>query len=245
MRYSSILLSLVSVLVLGMPFIVSADTTCAFQSQAAEDYGAFGRSTGSIKQGSPFTVSSACTVSKIGVKILKIGSPTGNVVFDVYSDSGGSPSTLLGSSAGIAPALVSGSFAMATATVSDSISLSVSTTYWVVARVMSGQDDSNYYRVSFANGSVGYGAGKRVDSSSWISNDGFSWTQFEVDGTSGGGGGGGSATSTFSTCTYLNGGTTTPCVQIWDNPTGDLGFGMLLFVSSFWGTIWFFRKRGN
>jgi len=47
-------------------------------------------------------------------------------------------------------------------------------------------------------------------------------------------------TTTISTATST---TATSTVSYVDNPVLDAGLGMILFLSSFWGMIWFFRKR--
>ena len=99
-------------------------------------------------------------ITKIEIRIKKIGSPTYNVVMEVQTDglAGQQPSGTVSISCGtLAGTSITTSFANYTFTFSASV-LSASTAYWIVLYRSGSADNSNYYEI---NG-VAAGAGDRV-----------------------------------------------------------------------------------
>lgn len=79
-----------------------------------------------------FQVSSAISPDFIALRVTKVGTPTGSLFIDIYSDSAGSPNTLLGTSDTVATSsYVSGEWMIFF--FSTPVALSTSTTYWIVA----------------------------------------------------------------------------------------------------------------
>jgi len=80
----------------GITTIVKADTCASFTETANDDFG-FGRIDGTIEQvAQPFTVASDCeAVTEISVVMYTTGSPSDDVTIGIWSDTTGSPGSLI------------------------------------------------------------------------------------------------------------------------------------------------------
>lgn len=99
---------------------------------------------------SAFTPGSSCSLVGVTVYVNKVGSPADNLIVEVQTDSGGSPSGTAVGSGSVAGTSLGTSDARTEVTFSAS--LTGSTPYWVVLRRSGARDETNYY--NWAYGSV-------------------------------------------------------------------------------------------
>ena len=105
-------------------------------------------------------------LTQVRVALAKLSAPTDNVVLEIQTDSGGSPSgTVVGTVATIAGTSLSTSSAMAS--YSTSISLTASTTYWLVARRSGALDSTNRYTVDIGTATGALPVRKDFKSAAW------------------------------------------------------------------------------
>jgi len=160
---------------------------CAINSASRNGTIQWGKSTTYQKLAQPFTVTSACTLTAVGVLVQKDGSPVDAGVVSIYTDSTGSPGTLVETGTNITPAA---SYAVATSTFGGTHVLAVSTTYWVVNTRTGSLSDTNNYDQGVSNTSPPFGDIKKYDGATWSTEAAGYNFDFEVDGTFSGGGGG-------------------------------------------------------
>jgi len=211
-----------------MPLPVLADYTVTSSSAALGTLKVVGYSAGvQEKEAAQWPTIGAGTVSSVTLSLERVGSPSDNLVVDLFADGSGPTGSSLGTSGVLTGSSVAtGACADYTFTFATPLSVAAATTYdWVVTRT-GPLDTSNFWYIcgnSQVSGFVGYEYdGLWVDSL-------YTYRSVNTVVEGGGGGGGGGATTTAATAT--------------DNPTLDAFLGIALFLTGFYGMIWIFKGR--
>jgi len=174
-----------------------------------------------------FTPTENCNVTSISASVREWNNPTDNLVYAIYSDSGGTPGTLIESGT---PSTPTSSYTTQTASITSVATLDTGTNYWLVLDRTGSYTNSNWY--SILSGSSGdTPASWSSVSGTWFTNGGFP-LNYEIDGSAGPAPTPAIPAQTFSTTTALT-----------DNPTQDFDFGYLAFFSSMVFIIWLFKGR--
>ena len=130
----------------------------------------FGKSTTYQKAAMSILVDATDSYKYVSVGLqVSATAPTDNVVCKIYSDSGGSPDTLLGTSDSIAASTLKNIIWTETKfTFTTAIALSASTTYWIVLERSGALSDTAYYAVD-GNNDCTYadGAAKIYNGAAW------------------------------------------------------------------------------
>jgi hypothetical protein len=167
----------------------------------------------------PFVVSANCLVTAVGVHIQTNSGTIATGLIDIYSDSGGSPSTSLESHT--LPSF-STSMAWATTTFNGTTNLLVGTTYWIV---LSQTVLSNTLFGRWDLGVATYGNIKVNNGSAWATAEADGGL-FELDGT------------VAAAAVPLGEATSTV-----DQAQKNLSTAFVLFFISFFGMIYLLRRR--
>lgn len=111
------------------------------------------------------------TVNDIAIRIKKIGTPLDNVVVALYSDSSGSPDTLI-ESVSIAAEDIASTMAWKKFTFTNANSIAYGTDYWIVVSRSGANGMVNYYVVDVAE-DLGYTGGnlKLWTGAAWVARD--------------------------------------------------------------------------
>jgi len=168
-----------------------------------------------------FTTAGEGEIDEIQICLRENGTVADNLVMGLYTDNAGSPDTLVEDVTIVGD--IGGSYARHTFTFATPVAVAATTNYWVVIGRSGGMDGSHNYAV------CGEGTGSDfmyMRSSAWNSFGGEMNMAVSVLEA----GGGGSATSTSATSTPV------------DDPNRDIFNGILLFMVSFFGTVWLFRR---
>jgi len=226
-------LALIGLVISFSPLTAHADTVSCSSSgglaTGAGDYGLVGydyEGGGTFGQqlATQFTLASTCDVSNITIPLGNVGSPTYNAIAAIYTDDSGVPGSPICTSTAF-PGVTS-SIASSTASITCSLS---SGTYWLVIggdSVGSGYDTSNYYKWGQDADTTSTNAARNY-SEEWINTPDTNLFLYEIDEE---------ATGTTPT--------TTPSSTVYvDNPTADLFYGFIIFMSTMWFFVWFFRKK--
>lgn len=230
-------------------FILVASPLTAFASVCASNFGGddsnqrWGFTAGLPELiAQEFTTGSACTLTSVSIRAAKFNSPVDHVKIEVRTDNGSnSPSATVLDSATASPD-PGASYGTTTATMTGAVSLTAGVKYWVVFSRTGSLDSTNNYNAPLSTtGSGGFLNSQSFDGTSWSSQGGTYTNPIEVDGTTGGGGGG--SASPYPTGYTVFGNLASTSFSIVDNPVQDLFDGVILSLSAFFGTIWFFRKR--
>lgn len=123
--------------------------------------------TRAAKIGQKFTTVDAGNLTQFTAKVnINGGSPSDNVVFEIYADSGGSPSgSALGSGTTAGSGLANDPFCSEITITPASFAVTASTTYWIVISRSGSQSLTNNYGVC---GAIASGAGLKGYHSSWV-----------------------------------------------------------------------------
>ena len=172
---------ILSLTTLVLPLTASA-AVCAIETTTGV-YGHIRFTSDGFADSTPFTPTSNCTVTAIGVSLGYFTSITAPAVrVSIFSDSGGKPGSVIGYGSSIqplAPASYNNPCLIATSTVSQTISLTSGTQYWIVASSTANGTNDNYTCSDNGVGTSYYSTAWPV--SSWTSNPGY--FPYEVDGT--------------------------------------------------------------
>jgi len=176
----------------------------------------------------------AGTVSSIVMSVATAGSPGDNLVMKIYADSGDLPSgaaiaTSNNVSAGVMGSGCPGGNSATrdeTFTFSSPVSLSAATKYWFAIERTGALDGTDFYRACGDDAGAITPNSFAKYTSSWANSP--QTIRLTADVVEGGSSGTSTATSTDVTV---------------DNPNQNLFNGVILFMLSFWGVIWFFRKN--
>lgn len=111
----------------------------------------------------------AWTAATAAVKVRRVGNPADNLLLSLYSDSSGSPGSLL-DSATIAGSAISADGNWATVDLANTQSLAVGTTYWLMVSRSGANSYSDFYEV-MVDPDLGYAPEvlKIYDGSGWVS----------------------------------------------------------------------------
>lgn len=144
-----------------------------------------------VRLGQPFTVSNTSAVTSVDAYYLaKNGSPTDNVLCDIYSDSGGSPGSILETSStsidsSTLPAR--GTVGPQTFTFAGTTTLTAGTTYWLVFR-RSGSVSANFAWYGIGNTAIPFSVYHYYNGTNWSSTGSAGYNMdFALYGTAGGG----------------------------------------------------------
>ncbi|GIV81732.1 MAG: hypothetical protein KatS3mg051_1197 [Anaerolineae bacterium] len=121
-----------------------------------------------VAQSFTLSVNASWAVAYGYVHARRVGNPADNLKLSIYSDSSGSPGSLL-VSATVAGSSLSTKFAWVEFNLGSSLTLSYGTTYWLVVERDGAKDPSNYYEVALDE-DLGYSGGalKVFNGYSWI-----------------------------------------------------------------------------
>lgn len=190
-----------------------------------------------VKVAQPFTASVTANATSLDFWAeVGSGSPTDDVVISLYSDSGGSPNTLLETSS--QATVRGGTPQLYTVTFTGSTQLTSGTTYWLVASRTGSLSSSDYYYMDDSSSAPPYGGVKKWEASSWSAYVTNNW-KFTLTGSAGGS----SHKNPFDEIFGVASSTASSTISIVDNPTQDVMNGFILFFMSFGGVVWFFKKR--
>ena len=139
---------------------------CSF-SQEVSGATAWVRGTGGTTeaQAESFTTVGAITLSSIWLSLSKVAAPADDLVIELRTDSGSSPSSTVLESVTIPAASLT-----TTATwtkMAFTSSLSATTTYWIVARRTGARDTTNYFSLDTSAANLFSGVEKVLSSGSW------------------------------------------------------------------------------
>jgi len=230
-------------------FFLAFITLAAFFDKAYADYSPtlgsgtsaileFGQdaSTGgdSDKVAAKFTTVGVGDVVTAHVILKKVNTSSDNVIVSVFATDGTKPTgSTLGDSDAVAISSFSTGCASVDFTFSTPVTISAATEYWLVLSRTGTLDNTNRPQVcGTSSGGDHQVTIHRTDTGVW--QDGGSLDTMQIGGSvditeGGGGGGGGEATTTEPT--------------VINNPNQDLFNGIVLFLVSFFGTVWLFRRR--
>jgi len=179
---------------------------------------------GTLFIGAPFTPSVDCGVTDMKMYDWMDSGGTVNDTYFIYSDSGGSPGTVLVT--GSTNLISSATPVINDSTADGSVVLTAGTQYWLVAdKTTSSSEQRGYFNTGVA-------------SVSKYSSNGSSWTAydrniiFEVDGTVSGGGGGGATTTPDLTATSTI-----------EQSQTNLFYAVDIYFMSMVFVVWFFKRR--
>lgn len=142
-------LLLVLAFFLLMPSAALADETINFSASTNSDLW-FGRANTQNKLARSFVPAANATAADPTLCPFKVGSPTDNVVFAIYSDSSGSPGSSLASVSTSGSAL--GTSCSSPASIGAiTVSLTAGTTYWVVVERSGALSDSAHYSLNYTS----------------------------------------------------------------------------------------------
>lgn len=176
---------LISLLALALP-LTSYAAVCAIDpsgnaNDAAADH--WGTAGGTRRQSQPFTVSTACTPTNVGIRAdIGAGAPTTGVI-TLFTGADGAGA--LGTSSALT-GLSSGVFSWATSTISTS-QLAISTTYYFVTGRTDAYSDAAFWNQSADTTVKPYGICRFLDGGSGLWSNCGGADIFEVDGTIAGG----------------------------------------------------------
>jgi len=199
-------------------------STCVIFNETATDNVGFGRVDNTIEQmAQPFSVTSDCTgVTEISVTMQANGSPTDDVTIGLWSDSAGSPGSLIEQCSNID---VTGSSAEYISTCAGTTDLQTGNTYWVYADRTGANNNSNYYRWDNSNTNVIFDDPKYFSTVWNLAASGYNQL-FSVIGVD----------------VPVDGSTTTQVLVI-SNPAQDLWNGLILLLLVMFFTVWFFKRH--
>jgi len=179
------------------------------------------------------TVSAEYDANSATVQLKKVGTPTDNVIYDIYTDAGGSP----GGSMGVSASLAGSSLGTSCSDVQISFASPVDIpagTYWLVIARDGMRDTGNYPMVcdTYPSGTDW----KIYNNPTWDYanpgvNNGALIFAVEGDLVGGGGGGGGGGTTTVASTTTI------------DNPSQNVFNGFILFFMTLIMAVWLHKKQ--
>lgn len=150
--------------------IVTSSGGSVIQSSTTEDdiVEVLSNVSGSVNGfGEKFRHTSGVTIDKVAFKILRLGSPTGNIKIRLYSDSSGVPGSQLAETNNIAVSGLSTSYTEVEGTFTTPYAISANTDYHVVVENITGSGDgANHINMKRAGSGNPYAAGVAVQKGS-------------------------------------------------------------------------------
>jgi len=179
--------------------------------------------------GQPFLTEGTEPISSINAEVFKSGSPADGMIISIQEDVAGEPSgtDITVSDPENPPADTCGQREFV---FTGAPEMTDATQYWLIFKRSGTPGDTGSFSIC-SDGAEPYAVGPL-----WYHHNGDNWTEFLRNAVVElffvtGGGGGGEPTATTTASTVIN------------NPNQDFFNGVLLFLVSFFGTVWLFRRR--
>lgn len=125
-----------------------------------------------------YTQAHAFELWKVGIKLDKAGSPADNVIVEVQTDSGGSPSGTIVASCVITAAELSSTAAEYWLEATSNPTLTASSDYWLVVKRSGSLSATDYFLISLDTPI--YGACKAYNGSAWVTQPNGQYLPFRV-----------------------------------------------------------------